>query len=153
MRKREMETETETKNWKTKNQEMGDEGKHTMKKICYKMGIRHSIKDNLKNFADFYITCCIPVIPFSLSAHMLFYLSEESAWGRGAAVVRYSADGLSGGIPLFPESLYPAEIRSVQYPAHVGDHEQRFLDKFYDRILSDLPAVAILHDGGLQRGM
>ena len=86
MRKREMETETETKNWKTKNQEMGDEGKHTMKKICYKMGIRHSIKDNLKNFADFYITCCIPVIPFSLSAHMLFYLSEESAWGRGGFV-------------------------------------------------------------------
>lgn len=65
---------------------MGDEGKRTMKKICYKMSIRHRIKDNLKNYADFYITCCIPVIPFSLSSHMLFYLSEESAWGRGGFV-------------------------------------------------------------------
>ncbi len=38
--------------------------------------VRYRIKENLSQYADLYITCCIPVIPFSLSAHMLFYLSE-----------------------------------------------------------------------------
>ncbi len=57
-----------------------------MKMIRYKMSIWHSIKDNLKNYADFYITCCIPVISFSFSAHMLFYLSRERAWRTGGFV-------------------------------------------------------------------
>lgn len=33
-------------------------------------------KNNMKDNFDFYITCCIPIIPFCLSAHMLLYLSE-----------------------------------------------------------------------------
>ncbi len=57
-----------------------------MKMICYKMNVWHSIKDNLRNYTDFYITCCIPVIPFSFSAHMFFYLSGERAWGMGGFV-------------------------------------------------------------------
>ena len=69
------------------------------------------------------------------------------------AAVRYSADSLSGSIPLFPESLYPAEIRTVQHPAHAGDHEQRFLDKFYGGVLSDISADTIQHDCRLQYGV
>lgn len=39
--------------------------------------IRESIGDSLRQNCDFYITCCIPVIPFCLSVHMLLYLRME----------------------------------------------------------------------------
>lgn len=45
--------------------------------------MRYRIKANLSQYADLYITCCIPVIPFSLSAHMLIYLSAEHTEGMG----------------------------------------------------------------------
>lgn len=39
--------------------------------------IRNNIRINIRNHFDLYITCCIPIIPFNLSAHMLLYLSRR----------------------------------------------------------------------------
>lgn len=54
-----------------------------------------SIRNNIRDHSDLYMTCCIPIIPFNLSAHMLLYLSSNyEGWIGGFGNVLLLLSGI-----------------------------------------------------------
>ena len=58
-------------------------------------GIENDIRNNIRDHSDLYMICCIPIIPFNLSAHMLLYLSSSyEGWIGGFGNVLLLLSGI-----------------------------------------------------------
>lgn len=81
--------------------------------------IGKSIRNNIRDHFDLYMTCCIPIIPFNLSAHMLLYLSssyEGRIGGFGNVLLLLSGILLFVCLAIFRYSLKSyIRQRSEQY--------------------------------------